>query len=87
MKDNNIALLTTKTCSKCPMVKSMIESKGLDIEYIDIEETPDIAIESEVMSVPTIVVYENTEEPFNILEKHVGQGACMELVSQLSKES
>lgn len=82
MKDNNIALLTTKTCSKCPMVKSMIESKGLDIKYIDVEQEPGIAIEAGVMSVPTIVVYENTEEPFNILEKHVGQQGSISFINK-----
>lgn len=82
MKDNNIALLTTKTCTKCPMVKSMIESKGLDIKYIDVEQDPDIAIEAGAMSVPTIVVYENTEEPFNILEKHVGQQESISFINK-----
>ena len=65
-------LLTTQSCTKCPMVKSMIEAKGLDITYVDIEESPDLAIETGVMSVPTIVVDDNGE-----LTPHVGQQACL----------
>lgn len=73
----NTVLLTTKTCTKCPMVKSMIESKGLDIKYIDVEQDPDIAIEAGVMAVPSIVVIEDEK-----YETHVGQGACMEFISK-----
>lgn len=76
--ENKTVLLTTQSCTKCPMVKTMIESKGLDIDYVDIEETPDLAIENSVMSVPTIITYEDGKAV-----THVGQGACMELVSQL----
>lgn len=76
--ENKTVLLTTQSCTKCPTVKNMIESKGLDIDYVDIEETPDLAIENSVMSVPTIITYEDGKAV-----THVGQGACMELVSQL----
>ena len=75
--EKNIALLTTKTCTKCPMVKSMIESKGLDIKYIDVEQEPDIAIEAGVMAVPSIVVIEDEK-----YETHVGQAKVMEFISK-----
>lgn len=78
MKDNNIVLLTTKTCSKCPMVKSMIESKGLDIEYVDAEKNPEIPSKYGIMSLPTLIDNREGQE-----KVYVGQGACMELVSQL----
>lgn len=74
--ENKTYLLTTQTCSYCPMVKQMIEAKGLDVTYIDIEETPDLAIETGVMSVPTIVVDDNGE-----LTLHVGQQACLQFIN------
>ena len=74
--ENKTYLLTTQTCSYCPMVKQIIEAKGLDIEYIDIEESPDLAIETGVMSVPTIVVDNNGE-----LTPHVGQQACLQFIN------
>lgn len=77
--ENKTTLLTTKTCVKCPMVKSMIEEKDLDIKYIDVEEDPEIASETGIMAVPSIVVVEDGE-----YETHVGQGACMEFISKES---
>lgn len=73
----NTVLLTTKTCTKCPMVKNIIEEKGLDIKYIDVEEDPEIAVETGIMAVPSIVVIEDEK-----YETHVGQGACMEFISK-----
>ena len=75
----NTVLLTTKTCTKCPMVKSVIEEKGLDIKYIDVEEDAEIASETGIMAVPSIVVIKDGE-----YETHVGQGACMEFISKES---
>ena len=56
----------------------MIEEKGLDIEYVDVEEDAEIASETGIMAVPSIVVIEDGE-----YETHVGQGACMEFISKL----
>ena len=77
--ENKVYLLTTRSCTKCPMVKNMIEEKGLDIEYVDVEEDAEIASEAGVMAVPSIVVIEDGE-----YETHVGQGACMEFISKES---
>lgn len=70
-------LLTTQSCTKCPMVKSMIEAKELDITYVDIEESPDLAIQTGVMSVPTIIVDNDGE-----FETHVGQQASVKFVGE-----
>lgn len=70
-------LLTTQSCSYCPMVKQMIEAKGLDITYVDIEESPELAISTGVMSVPTIVVDNDGE-----LTPHVGQQASVKFVGE-----
>lgn len=75
--EKKIYLLTTKTCTYCPMVKSMIEDKGLDIEYVDVEENPEVAMEVMVMSVPTIIDNRNDD-----LLTHVGQQASMKFVGE-----
>ena len=75
--ENKTYLLTTQTCSYCPMVKQMIEAKGLDIEYVDVEEDPEIASAAMVMSVPSIVVIEDGK-----FETHVGQQASVKFVGE-----
>lgn len=74
--ENKTYLLTTQSCSYCPMVKQMIEVKGLDIEYIDIEEDPTLAIETGVMSVPTIIIDNDGE-----LIALVGQQDCLKFIN------
>lgn len=75
--ENKTVLLTTSTCTFCPMVKGMIEEKNLDIEYIDVEEDPEIASAAMVMSVPSIVVSKDGE-----FETHVGQQASVKFVGE-----
>lgn len=53
--ENKIYFLSTPSCTKCPMVKGALQEKNVDVEYINIEEEPDIAIELGVMSVPTVI--------------------------------
>lgn len=74
--ENKLWLLTTQSCSYCPMVKSMIEAKGMDIEYIDIEEDPTLAIETGVMSVPTIIIDDDGD-----LIALVGQQDCVKFIN------
>lgn len=69
-------LLTTQSCSYCPMVKQMIEAKGLDITYVDIEESPDLAIETGVMSVPSIIIDDDGD-----LIALVGQQDCIKFIN------
>ena len=75
--ENKTYLLTTQSCSYCPMVKQMIDAKGLRVEYVDIEENPDLAIKTGVMSVPTIIVDNDGE-----LTTHVGQQASVKFVGE-----
>lgn len=74
--EKKMYLLTTQTCSYCPMVKSMIEAKGMDIEYVDIEEDPTLAIETGVMSVPTIIIDDDGD-----LIALVGQQDCVKFIN------
>lgn len=76
--ENKVCLVSAEWCTKCTMVKNVIESKGLDIEYVDAEKNPEIPSKYGIMSLPTLIDNREGQE-----KVYVGQGACMELVSQL----
>lgn len=76
--ENKIYMLSTPSCTKCTIVKSQLAEKDIEVEYVNVEEDPDIAIEHGLMSVPAIIDNRNGEDKvFN------GQGACMEFISKL----
>lgn len=76
--ESKISLVSAEWCNKCTMVKNLIESKGLDVQYVDAEKSPDITTKYGIMSLPTII--DNREGKDDV---YVGQGKCMELVSTL----
>lgn len=57
----------TKTCSHCKMIAPMVEGKAVDGEFelqnIDAEEEREHAKQYDVMSVPTVVVLNEGDEP------------------------
>ncbi len=76
--ENKIYMLSTKTCTRCPIVKSQLADKNVEVEYVDVEETPEIASGHGIMSVPAII--DNRLD-----EKHVykGQTECLQFVNTL----
>ena len=52
---SKLYMFTTSHCTKCPEVKEVLSKKDVEVEYIDAEETPELAMKYMVMSVPTIV--------------------------------
>lgn len=77
--ENKIYLLSTPSCSKCPMVKSMIEERDLDIEYVNVEEDPSIPADLGVLSIPTLVDNRQGESVV-----YTGQSKVMEFISKES---
>lgn len=77
---NKIYMLSTPSCTKCPIVKMQLSEKDVDVEveYVNVEEEPDIAIEHGLMSVPSIIDNRNGEDVI-----YTGQGACMEFIAKL----
>lgn len=76
--ENKIYMLSTPSCTKCPIVKSQLAEKDVEVEYINVEEDPDIAIEHGLMSVPSIIDNRNGADiVFN------GQMSCMAFVGTL----
>lgn len=72
MGSSKVTLFTTKSCSQCPIVKAQIETVNVGVDVVDAEESPDIAADLGVMSVPTIVDTNN--------DVHVGAGACLAFI-------
>lgn len=75
---SKLYMFSTKYCSKCPEVKKALSEKDVEVEYIDAEETPELAMMYLVMSVPAIV--DNRE---HAEDKYWGQEQCLSFVNTL----
>ena len=71
---SKLYMFSTTHCTKCPEVKKALSKKDVEVEYIDAEETPELAMDHVIMTVPTIVDGE---------KKYVGQQACLDYVDSL----
>ena len=76
--ENKIYMLSTPSCTKCPIVKSQLAEKDVEVEYVNVEEDPDIAIDHGLMSVPSIIDNRNGEDTV-----YNGQMSCMAFVGTL----
>lgn len=76
--ENKIYMLSTPSCTKCPIVKSQLAEKDVEVDYVNVEEDPSIPAELGVLSIPTLVDNRNGKATV-----HTGQGACMEFISKL----
>lgn len=77
--ENKLYMLSTKSCTRCPVVKAQLAEKDVDVEYIDVEEDPTLAAQHGLMQVPSII--DNRLED----SKHVytGQTECLQFVNSL----
>ena len=77
--ENKIYMLSTQSCTKCPIVKNQLADKNVDVEYVDVEEDPTLAVQHGLMQVPSII--DNRLED----SKHVytGQTECLQFVNSL----
>ena len=76
--ENKIYMLSTPSCTKCPIVKSQLAEKDVEVEYVNVEEDPDIAIDHGLVSVPSIIDNRNGEDTV-----YNGQMSCMAFVGTL----
>ena len=76
--ENKIYMLSTPSCTKCPIVKSQLAEKDVEVEYVNVDEDPSIPADLGVLSIPTLVDNRQGEPVV-----HTGQGACMEFISKL----
>ena len=77
--ENKLYMLSTKSCNRCPVVKTQLAEKDIDVEYVDVEEDPTLAVQHGLMQVPSII--DNRLED----SKHVytGQTECLQFVNSL----
>ncbi len=54
-KTSGYLLFGTKTCPNCEIAKKKLKEKEVAYEFIDAEEMPDLTLEYEVMSAPTLI--------------------------------
>lgn len=51
----NITLFTSTNCAYCPIAKNQLEAKNIEYSHVNIDDSPELASEHEIMSVPSIV--------------------------------
>jgi len=49
-------LVTAEWCGPCSMLKNILDQKGLKVEMIDLDDSPDFIKEHNIKSVPTLVL-------------------------------
>jgi len=49
-------LVTAEWCGPCSMLKNILDVKGLKVEIVDVDESPDFIKEHDIKSVPTLVL-------------------------------
>lgn len=76
--ENKIYMLSTQSCTKCPIVKNQLADKNIDVEYVDVEEDPTLAISHDLMQVPAII--DNRQGDDTVYK---GQMECMQFVGTL----
>ncbi|WP_159315878.1 thioredoxin family protein [Mammaliicoccus sciuri] len=75
---SKLYMFSTTHCTKCPEVKKALSEKDIEVEYIDAEEIPELAMMYLVMSVPTIV-----DDREHAEDKYLGQEQCLAFVNTL----
>lgn len=75
---SKLYMFTTSHCTKCPQVKDALSKKDIEVEYIDAEQTPELAMRFLIMSVPTIIDNRVYAE-----DKYLGQEQCLAFVNTL----
>lgn len=76
--EEKIYMLSTTDCTKCPIVKQMLATKDVEVEYVNNDDDPSLAAHLEVMSVPTIV--DNRQDNETLF---IGQQSCLAFVNSL----
>ena len=74
-QESIIKLATAPWCGPCQTVKAMLAAKGLKVDIVDIDDSPEFAEKYGIRSIPTLLVFRNDEvkeqvtgDPGRILE-------------------
>ena len=77
---------SSKWCKPCKLMKPLVDSvvfkMNIDVVEVDVESQPDVAQKYHVMSLPTIILFEN-DKP---VASHVGSMTVAELENFVSRK-
>ena len=87
LKDNLGVLVyfSNETCNVCkvlkPQIIEMLKAKYPEIPfyYVDMSETPEISAQTQVFTIPTIIVYFDGKETIK-KSRHIGLGELAEAI-------
>ncbi len=69
-------------CGPCKMMGKVLEEMDLNILKINVDNFPDIAREFKVMSIPTLIIFENGKE----IKKNIGMMSKSDLESWIKSK-
>ena len=69
-------------CGPCKMMGKVLEEMDLNILKINVDNFPDIAREFKVMSIPTLIIFENGKE----IKKNIGMMRKSDLESWIKSK-
>lgn len=67
-------------CGPCKMIKPQLQTSGLPIRYIDIDENPKMAEHYTIKNVPTIILVDNNA---TVLDKRIGNAITVPVVREM----
>lgn len=66
-------IFTTEWCGPCKMMKNTylydLQANGYNIQFVDIEEDPELGAQFDITAVPTTIFYDDED---NIVDQKVG---------------
>ncbi|WP_323709498.1 thioredoxin family protein [Mammaliicoccus sciuri] len=72
-------LFGSPTCQPCKALKGMLGNLGYEFEYVDCDETPEMAAKYGVMSTPTLI---KVDENGETIKRVSGQGAAFAMAQE-----
>jgi thioredoxin 1 len=57
-----IKLVTAEWCGPCHVIKNILARKGLKVDVIDLDESPELIKEFGIRSVPTLLIKQSNGE-------------------------
>jgi thioredoxin-like negative regulator of GroEL len=66
-------------CGPCKVIKPQLVASGLDIRYVDVDSSPEMASHYGIRNVPTIILVGNGE----LISRKVGTAITVEAVKQM----
>lgn len=69
-------------CGPCKMIKPQLQASGLNIRYIDVDASPDMAKYYSVQNIPVVILTGTNGE---VLDKKVGNAISIASIKEMLK--